>query len=380
MKPVGAMPFIVIGLFGLYTLEFGVVGILPALIEHFGVTVSEAGRLTGLFALTVAVLGPGLVLISSRLARKTALVGSLAMFALCSLLSAFAHNFVWLLVLRIVAALFHPMFYATALATTISLFSAGRTGRAVSHAAIGTTLGLVIGVPMMSAIGSAVSYQASFLFCAGVSLVAGLGLLITLPAGPANKPPSFGEQLSILCKPALWLNIAAVILIFTALFSVYSYAAEYLKRQVGLSDAHISLTLVLFGIGGVTGNLLIGRLLDAHLVKTMLLLPLALGTVYLILFGFARDWMPSIGLIAVLWGGTHACGLVASQMWLRSVSHEAHDFASSLYLTAANAGVMSGSLAAGAAIARAGMPGVVWCGLAFCGLAVLVIALKAAIY
>jgi DHA1 family inner membrane transport protein len=90
--------------------------------------------------------------------------------------------------------------------------------------------------------------------------------------------------------------------------------------------------------------------------------------------------MPSIGLIAVLWGGTHACGLVASQMWLRSVSHEAHDFASSLYLTAANAGVMSGSLAAGAAIARAGMPGVVWCGLAFCGLAVLVIALKAAIY
>jgi MFS transporter, DHA1 family, inner membrane transport protein len=220
MKPVGAMPFIVIGLFGLYTLEFGVVGILPALIEHFGVTVSEAGRLTGLFALTVAVLGPGLVLLSSRLARKTALVGSLAMFALCSLLSAFAHNFVWLLVLRIVAALFHPMFYATALATTISLSPAERTGRAVSRAVIGTTLGLVIGVPMMSAIGSAVSYQASFLFCAGVSLVAGLGLLITLPAGPANKPPSFGEQLSILCKPALWLNIAAVILIFTALFSV----------------------------------------------------------------------------------------------------------------------------------------------------------------
>ena len=41
---------------------------------------------------------------------------------------------------------------------------------------------------------------------------------------------------------------------------------------------------------------------------------------------------------------------------------------------------MSGSLAAGAAIAREGMPGVVWCGLAFCGLAVLVIVLKAAIY
>jgi predicted MFS family arabinose efflux permease len=67
-------------------------------------------------------------------------------------------------------------------------------------------------------------------------------------------------------------------------------------------------------------------------------------------------------------------------MWLRSVSRKAQDFASSLYLTTANAGVMLGSFAGGSAIEHLGMPGAIRCGLAFCGLAALTIVLKAAIY
>jgi DHA1 family inner membrane transport protein len=71
--PGKSMPYIILGLFGLYTLEFGVVGILPMIIARLDVSVSRAGLLMGLFALIVAVLGPFLVLFSSLLdssARK----------------------------------------------------------------------------------------------------------------------------------------------------------------------------------------------------------------------------------------------------------------------------------------------------------------------
>ncbi len=374
------MPFVVLGLFGLYTLEFGVVGILPALIERFHITVSRAGQLTGLFALTVAVCGPALVLFSARLERKKVLVVSLAMFAGCSVLSASVPEFGWILVLRMIAALFHPMFYAAALATATSLFPPEQTGRAVSQAVIGTTLGLVVGVPMMSAIASAANYQAAFLFCAAVCVIAATGLFVMLPKAPKSAPLGFGEQLSILRKPAVWMNIVAVVLMFTSLFSVYGYAAEYLKRQVGLSDTHISVTLVLLGVGGVLGNLLIGKLLDSHLVKVVLIQPLALSAVYLILFGLARNWMPAMAPIAMLWGAVHACGLVASQMWLRSVSREARSFATSLYLTAANLGVVGGSFAGGWAIKTFGMRGAIGCGISFAALAIMAIVLKLAIY
>jgi MFS transporter, DHA1 family, inner membrane transport protein len=380
MRPTRAMPFVVLGLFGLYTLEFGVVGILPALIEHFHVTVSRAGQLTGMFALTVAISGPPLVLFSSHVPRKSALVVSLAVFAGCSALSAFVDSFTSLLALRMVAALFHPVFYAASLATATSLYPPDQTGRAVSRAVIGTTLGLVVGVPMMSAIASVLSYHGAFLFCAAVCGMAGLGLLVMLPASPKTAPAGFGEQLAILRKPAVWLNITAVVLIFTALFSVYSYAAEYLKRQAGLSESHISLTLVLLGAGGVLGNLLVGKLLDSRLVKVVLIQPLALGIVYLILYYFARNSMPMMGPIALIWGGVHASGLVASQMWLRSVSHGASTFATSLYLTAANIGVVGGSFFGGLAIKSFGMAGAIGSGIVFAALSIAAIIFKLALY
>jgi len=56
------MFFIALGLFGVYTIEFGVVGILPVIIERYSVSASEAGYLVGLFALVIAVFGPFMVL------------------------------------------------------------------------------------------------------------------------------------------------------------------------------------------------------------------------------------------------------------------------------------------------------------------------------
>lgn len=374
------MPFIVLGLFGMFTLEFGIVGVLPAIITRFGVPVETAGLLMGVFALTVAACGPVSVLLSSRLDRKMVMVGAAAVFTVCSGLSAYIQDFQLLLALRIVAALCQPPFYAAALSSAIALYPPERQAYAMSRAVIGTTVGMVIGVPMMSWLAAAVSYESAFLGCAAVSLVAGLGLLLKLPKLPPKAPLSVGSQLSILRKPALWLNMLAATLVATALFSGFSYAAEYLKRQVGLADADVSLMLAIFGIGGVTANLLVGRLLDKHLVKAATTLPLVVCGIYLSIIFFASPWLPGMGLIALLWGGIHTCSAVTSQMWLRSVSREAPDFATSLYLTSANGGVMLGAVLGGQAIARFGMHGALGCGMVFALLASAIITTKALRY
>lgn len=82
--------FIALGLFGLYAVEFGVVGILPAIIQRHGVSVAQAGGLVALFAGVVALCGPAMVLWLSRFDRRKVLAGSLLVFSLCSLLSAWA--------------------------------------------------------------------------------------------------------------------------------------------------------------------------------------------------------------------------------------------------------------------------------------------------
>lgn len=379
-RPSASMPYIVLGLFGLYTLEFGVVGILPVIVARFGISVSQAGLLMGLFALIVAVCGPFLVLLSSRFERKNILICALFGFAACSVLSAYAPNFQALMAMRIVPALLHPVFFAAAFTTAASLYPKERAAHAVSLAVVGTTLGLVLGVPMTTWVAARLSYQASFLFCAAVTAAAGVGLLLMLPQQARGAPLTFGTQLAILRKPALWLNIAATVLTFSAMFSVYSYAAEYLKSQTGMDGETISVMLVIFGIGGVSGNLIAGRLLGRHLVRTMLIHPVALALAYLILYACGSASLVSMSVIALLWGAAHTSGLVITQMWLTSVAPEAPAFATSLYVSSANTGVVLGSSIGGLFIDAAGMPGAISCGLLFSALSLLVIGVKTMLF
>lgn len=58
MNGIRPLFFIALGLFGLYAVEFSVVGILPAIVQRHGVSVAQAGGLVALFAGVVAVCGP----------------------------------------------------------------------------------------------------------------------------------------------------------------------------------------------------------------------------------------------------------------------------------------------------------------------------------
>ncbi|WP_212677107.1 MFS transporter [Pandoraea sp. PE-S2R-1] len=377
VRSAAAMPAIMLGLFGLYTLEFGVVGILPMIVDRFGITVSQAGWLMAVFALVVATLGPVLVLISSRYDRKKVLVASLFGFAVCSALAAYAPNFPSLMALRVVPALLHPVFLSAAFTAAASLYPKEQRAHALALAFVGTSMGLVLGVPATTWVADHVSYEASFLFCTALTGLSGVGLWMMLPSQGKPVAMSFGHQLSVLRKPALWLTMAATVTIFTAMFSVYSYAAEYLKRETGMDATTISLILVIFGVGGVLGNLFAGRLLARHLVKTTLLHPVALGAAYLVLYFGGSANVLSMAVIAVLWGAAHTSGLLVSQMWLTSETAEAPEFGTSLFVSAANGGVVLGSALGGVFIDHLGIAGVIGCGLIFCALSVAVIAAKA---
>ena len=137
--------FLALGLFGVYCIEFGVVGILPLIMQRFDVSASRAGMLVGLFALVIAAAGPFLVLLATRWRRKPVLLVSLGVFALASVASAFAPRFEWLLALRVVPALFHPVYFSLAMVAAAALYPPQDAARAGAHAFTGTSMGMVLG-------------------------------------------------------------------------------------------------------------------------------------------------------------------------------------------------------------------------------------------
>ncbi|MCI0997772.1 MFS transporter [Pseudomonas corrugata] len=380
MKMFNPLFFIALGLFGVYTIEFGVVGILPVIIERYSVSASEAGYLVGLFALIIAVFGPFMVLLLSRYNRKRILTLSLFIFAGASALSAYAPNYGSLAVLRIIPAFFHPVYFSLAFVAVASLYPKEQATQATAKAFVGTSMGMVLGVPITTWIAARFSYEAAFLFCTVVNVIAGLGIIARLPDTFAGQRTPYGEQLAILRKPTLWLNILASTLIFGAMFSVYSYSAEYLSREAGMSGEVISALLILFGVGGVAGNLLAGRLLSRNKVGTTLMHPIMLGASYLILHFFASPAILPMVLIIVLWGATHTSGLIVTQVWLTSEAPEAPEFVTGLYISFINLGVTLGATAGGWFLARMGMEGTIISGLVFCALAAATIATKVLVY
>nr|WP_275444714.1 MFS transporter [Paenibacillus sp. ACRRX] len=367
--------FIALGLFGLYTIEFGIVGVIPFVTERYHVSTSEAGMLVGLFAFVIALFGPAMVLLLSSFNRKKIMILSLLIFAASSLCSAFATHFGTLMVLRIVPAMFHPVYFSLAFVAAVSLYPKGQAARASAKAFVGTSMGMVLGVPITTYMAVQVSFEASFIFCAVVNLAAGIGIALMLPQSPMSEKVSYGKQLSILRKVPLWLNIGAATFIFAAMFSVYSYAAEYLEQVFGMSGEELSVMLVVFGVGGVAGNLLAGKWIGLNRVRTVVLHPIALAGAFLFLYA-ASSALILVILIMLFWGAAHTSSLIVTQIWLTSEAQEAPEFATGLYIAFINLGVSIGSTAGGWFIAMAGVRGAIWSGFIFIGLALACIVIK----
>jgi predicted MFS family arabinose efflux permease len=367
--------FIAMGLFGVYTIEFGVVGILPTIMERYNVTTSQAGMLVGVFALIIALFGPLMVLLLSKYNHKNVMIVSLLIFAGSSLLSAYAPNFYVLLVLRIIPALFHPVYFSLAFTAAVSLYPKEKSTQASAKAFVGTSMGMVLGIPITTYLVEQFSFEAAFIFCAVVNTAASVGITIMLPKSSKAEKVSYGEQLGILRKVPLWINIGAATYLFAAMFSVYSYAAEYLEEVMGLSGKIVSVMLVVFGVGGVAGNLLAGKLIGKNRLRTTVFHPIVLALSFLLLYFGEKSLLPIV-VIMVLWGAAHTSGLIVTQIWLTSEAPEAPEFATGLYISFINLGVSIGSLAGGWFITATGMKGTIWSGFIFIILALVCIGLR----
>ncbi|KZE73171.1 arabinose ABC transporter permease [Paenibacillus elgii] len=359
---------IALGVFGIINTEFGIVGILPQIAEHFQISTSQAGMLVSMFALIIAVSGPFMTLLFSGINRKKILAGVLAVFAISNLFSAFAPTFTALLLFRLLPAFLHPVYFSVAFAAAASSVAKEQSATTVAKVFIGLTVGMVIGVPITSFIGDQFSLKAAFLFSSIIHAIALVGIAAFIPSLPVKSKLSYGEQLTILTKPQLWLNIAAACFILAALYSVYSYFAEYLKVVTGMNGKIVSVMLVLFGASGIFGNLQAAKYVSKNRVKTIVFYPLVLGAIYLLIFCIGSYSIPMIAII-IVWGAVFTGGLIVSQTWLTSEAPETPEFANSLFVSFANLGVTLGTALGGWFLAYMGTRQITWSGVLFLVLA-----------
>ncbi|WP_078410586.1 MFS transporter [Priestia abyssalis] len=351
-----------IGVFGILNTEMGVIGILPAIADHFHVSISKAGLLVSVFAFVVAVSSPTMPLLFSGIDRKKVMLLVLGVFVLGNIVSIITSNFTILLIARIIPAFFHPIYCSLAFTVAAASVSKEEAPKAVSKVFIGVSAGMVVGVPIASFIANVTSLQMAMIFFAIVNAIAFIATLIFVPSMPVEERLSYGTQFSVLKKSIIWLSIVTVILLNSAIFGVYSYLADYLKTVTNMSSNTISLILFVYGGANIIGNIVAGKLLTKNANKFVASFPFVLGVVYILLFLFGQFTLP-MAFITFIWGVLGGVGGNINQYWLASSAPEAPDFANGLFISACNVGTTLGAAVGGLFISEMGTQYVVLVGI-----------------
>ncbi|MFJ8260980.1 MFS transporter [Rummeliibacillus sp. NPDC094406] len=364
-----------VGVFGIITTEMSIVGVLPQITQKFGISTTQAGLLVSIFALVVAISGPFLILLVSGINRKILLLTAISIFAISNMIYAYTTQFEVMLIFRILPAALHPLFFSIALVTAAKLVPPEKSGQAVTKVFMGITVGFALGVPLTSYLAEQFSLEIAFLFGAFVNALAFIGILILLPSMPVEEKMSFGKQIRILRKPALWLNIATVTFLFAAMFSVYSYFAEYLAKVTDMNSSLISFMLFIFGVTMILGNHLFGVFLQKSVVNTVIYFPILYSVVYLLVYYLGPYLVPMIFMVFI-WGIVHSGGLIVGQTWLISEAKEAPEFGNSLFVSFSNLGIAFGTSIGGWFISQLGIHQLTWSGFTFTLLSFLLIIIK----
>lgn len=284
------------------TSEFMPIGLLTDISNDFNMTAAQAGVMITAYSWTVTILSLPLMLLACKIKPKKLLLGTLTVFAVCQVLSVISIGFPFLVVSRIGVACAHSIFWAIASPLAVRVVSKEHQSKALSAIITGTAIAMVLGMP--------------------------LGRMIGL---------QIGWRMTFLC-------VAVITFLFaTGYYTTYSYIEPFLQKVAGFPSNIVTVTLMLFGIAGLSGSYLFSQYYDDH----------RFAFVQTVLFGFAGALallypasinMYMIILVCAIWGIAAMAFQTSFQAEIiRCVSTAASSVAMAIFSAIFNLGIGSGT-------------------------------------
>ncbi|WP_185247495.1 MFS transporter [Chryseobacterium bernardetii] len=364
-----------LGFIAVITTEFGIIGILPQVAEHYKISIDKAGYLLSAFALVIALTGPFMTLLTSGIDRKKIMTVAILMFLITGIISSFSPPFWLLMLVRILPAFLQPVYIATALSVAISGAETTRKNELMSIVFNGVAIAMVTTVPFATWISGLYSWEYSFIIQATVSLIALGTIYFVLPSMPVKEKRSYGSQIRILKQPSFILSTLTNFFMITAWFSTYSYFADYLGKAKGMDTSMVSYMLFLFGIIGIIANRIAGKMLNKNVTLTLAVF--LSGTVFIpILLSVSEENLVATIIVIGIWGFLYSPSFLNASTYMISAAPDALEFANSLATSFGNLGVTLGTTIGGWIIITKGVEYIPWIGFVYGLLAFLTMILR----
>ena len=248
-------------------------GILDKVAVSLDISVAQSGLLNTMYSYGAAFGVPITLILFRKVERSKMLKLMLFATILTTFALIYAQNFVQLLIVRLLMGISANSYGVLAISTILALSPKDRQGRSLAFYIMGSSLALVIGIPLTRALSAVLDWRSIFWILNAMMLFSLAYFLKYLPKADHEATKlDLKNELQFFKDGKTLLLLAYTFAMFMGYNAFYTYATPYLLLLFPSIEPLMSLILVGLGLASFTGNLIGGHVSDAiGYAKSMML-------------------------------------------------------------------------------------------------------------
>ena len=274
-------------------------GVLPQMSEGLNVDAARIGDSLGVYALVSAISAIPLTRLTIKMNRKHLLLLILGGFFISNLGISFTRTYAVAFAFRLMGGLSAGLIWSMISPYGLRLAPVNKQGLAIAVIIGGSTVGVSIGHPLFTAIGTNIGWRVEFITLCVVILITMLLVALLLPSVPGEERTKSNSALELIKNKGIQKVILLTVLAVVANYGLFTYQA-LLVEDINFAGG-IELATILFGVGSFISVIIAGKYLDDYLKGTVVFL-IGIGAVSALLFLFSGGTTGIDHINFILWG------------------------------------------------------------------------------
>ncbi|MFL0268776.1 MFS transporter [Candidatus Clostridium radicumherbarum] len=283
------------------TTQFSIVGMLDKIAASVNVSVSTAGQLVTVYALSNAIGTPLVIVAIAKMNQRKQLLMALAIILIGIASMLLLPGFGFLMVARGILGIGTGVFLVNAYGIAAKLAAPGRQGSAMSNVAMGFSSSLVFGVPLGRIAAGAYNWKTIFWIIGVFTLLALLIIRRTIPAFEGEASVPLVKRLAILKNPRIAFMLSVTLLVFIGFSIIDTYITPFLRAAMPMIENKISIILMILGIGSLIGSKLGGILADRIGITRTIFSAMLLQVITLVLVSIGSGLAVVTIIMLMIW-------------------------------------------------------------------------------
>lgn len=329
------------------TSEFMPIGLLTDIATDLNISEARAGLLISVYAWVVAIMSLPLMIMVSKMELKRLLLSIIALFVVSHVASAFAEGYYTLMLSRIGVACSHAIFWSIAPPLAVRTVPDGKRALGLSTIATGSSVAMVVGLPLGRVVGLYVGWRMTFLSIAIISALIFIFIAVVFPKLQSRGKFAFKQLPDLLHNRVLVGVFIMSVLFATAHYTGYSYIEPFLGKVAALSPDVVTLVLIVFGASGMLGSISFSKYYMANRRRFMFVMTIG-PALCLLLLQVAAASLLSVVVVCIMWGAMATAFNIAFQdNTIRFAPENATSIGMSIFSGIFNLGIGSGAYVGG---------------------------------